>query len=51
MILQALELCAAALWSVLLWWFFVLPVWPWDWRGRRKDIKLQSRRRDWDDPE
>lgn len=51
MTVQALRLAATAFWSVFLWWFFVLPAWPWDLRGRRKDIKLRGRRRDWDDPE
>lgn len=49
--IQVLELGAVALWSVLLWWFFVLPVWPYDWKGRRKDISLDRKRRGWDDRE
>lgn len=46
-----LEWAAIALWSTLLWWFFVLPVWPWDWRGQRKDVEVRGRPRDWDDLE
>jgi hypothetical protein len=30
-------------------WLVVREWWPWDWRGRRKDIKLNTRQNDWDD--
>lgn len=46
-----IEWTAVVVWSVFLWWFFVLPVWPWDWLGRRKGIDVRGRPRDWDDAE
>lgn len=42
---------ATVIWSLFIWWLFVLPKWPWDWKGTRKDITLQTRRHDWDDDE
>lgn len=30
-------------------WLIVLEWWPWDWRGKRREIKLNTRHNDWDD--
>jgi hypothetical protein len=39
----------AAFYTVLAWRFLVIPFWPWDWKGTRKEIKLKGRNHDWHD--